>query len=109
MREELQINLEKSELDETIKHYHYVMYSRGENPTVTKQKAPLKLKPDEKLELRIFIDRSIIEIFANKRQCITQCIYPSRQDSKGIELFSKGGAMLIESLQAWDIAPTNQW
>ena len=80
-----------------------------ENPVVTKQVAPFELRPGEKLELRVFIDRSIIEIFANERQCITQCVYPTREDSTGIELFSKGGSMTVVSLQAWDMAPTNQW
>lgn len=109
--EELTIHLEKSSLDTSIKHYYYTMYFRGdrENPVVTKQVAPLKLRSGEKLELRIFIDRSIIEIFANNRQCITQRVYPTREDSTGIEVFSKGGSMTVNSLQAWDIAPTNQW
>ena len=106
---QLTIDLEKSGLDESIKYYQYVMYSRGDNPRVTKQEAPLKLNPDEKLELRIFIDRSIVEVFANKRQCMTQCIYPTRQDSQGVELFVKGGSMLVESFEAWDIAATNHW
>lgn len=105
------IDLEKSSLDESIKHYFFCMFWRHgeENPKVTKQVAPFALKPDEKLELRIFIDRSIIEIFANDRQCITQRIYPIREDSLGVELFSKGGSMTVESLQAWDMAATNPW
>ena len=71
--------------------------------------ASVKLRNGEKLELRIFIDRSILEVFANGRQCITQRIYPTRKDSTGIELFSKGGSMIVESLQAWDMAATNPW
>jgi len=108
---ELTIDLEKSSMDKSIKHYSYTMFwRRGQkNPVVTKQVAPFELKPGEKLELRIFIDRSIIEIFANGRQCITQRIYPTREDSTGIGLFSKGGSMTVESLRAWDMAPTNQW
>jgi len=108
---ELTIDLEKSSLDESIKHYYYTMFwRRGQkNPVVTKQVAPFKLKRGEKLELRIFIDRSIIEIFANDRQCMTQRIYPTREDSTGIGLFSKGGSMTVESLRAWDMAATNPW
>jgi len=108
---QLTVDLEKSSLDESIKHYSYTMFFRAgeENPIVTKQVAPLELGPGENLELRIFIDRSIIEIFANERQCITQRIYPTREDSTGIELFSKGSSMTVKSLQAWDMAPTNQW
>lgn len=105
------IDLEKSSLNKSIKHYYYTMFWRGgqKNPVVTKQVVPFALKPGEKLELRIFIDRSIIEIFVNDRQCITQRVYPTREDSIGIELFSKGGSMTVESLQAWDMAPTNPW
>jgi len=108
---QLTIDFEKSSLDESIKHYYFTMFWRDgeENPVVTKQVAPFELKPGEKLELRIFIDRSIIEIFANGRQCITQRVYPTREDSTGVELFSGGGSMTVERLQAWDMAPTNQW
>jgi sucrose-6-phosphate hydrolase SacC (GH32 family) len=108
---QLTIDFEKSSLDESIKHYYYTMFWRAgeENQVVTQQVAPFELRPGEKLELRIFIDRSIIEIFANGRQCVTQRIYPTREDSTGVELFSKGGSMTVESLQAWDMAPTNQW
>ena len=106
---ELTIDLEKSTLDETMEHYYYTMIFGDENPVVTKQVAPLELEPGEKLELRIFIDRSVIEIFANRRQCVTQYVYPTRDDSTGVVLFSKGGSMKVESIKAWDIAATNQW
>jgi len=110
-KEQLTVDFEKSSLDESIKHYYYTMFWRKgeENPEVTQQVVPFELKSGEKLELRIFIDRSIIEIFVNGRQCITQRIYPTREDSTGIELFSKGGSMTVKSLQAWDMAPTNPW
>ena len=85
------------------------MYFRdeGENPIVTKQVAPFILNKGENMDLRIFIDKSIMEIFINSRQCVTQRIYPTRKDSQGIELFCKGGDITIESLQAWDMAATN--
>ena len=107
----LSVDLERSSLDQSIKHYDHTMFFRPgeEDLVVTNQVAPFELRPDEKLELHVFIDRSIIEIFANKRQCITQCIYPTREDSTGVELFSKGGSMTVNSLQAWDMAPTNPW
>jgi beta-fructofuranosidase len=79
------------------------------NKEVTEQAAPFELRQGEKLELRIFIDRSILEVFANGRQCITQRIYPTRKDSLGVELFSKGGSITVESIKAWDMAATNPW
>jgi sucrose-6-phosphate hydrolase SacC (GH32 family) len=74
---------------------------------VTVQEAPFELRPGELLELRIFLDRSILEVFANGRQCVTQCIYPSRSDSLGVLLFSRGGSLKVRSLNAWDMAPAN--
>ncbi len=107
----IKIDFERSSLDKSIKHYELCMnFMRDKpNPVATEQVAPFELRNSEKLELRIFIDRSILDVFANGRQCITQRIYPTRQDSTGIELFSKAGSMTVKSLQAWDMAATNPW
>ena len=71
------------------------------------QEAPFQVQPGESLKLRIFLDRSVLEVFANGRQCVTQRIYPSRADSKQIRFFCKGGAATVRSLQAWDMASAN--
>lgn len=71
------------------------------------QTAPFELAAGERLELRVFLDRSIIEVYANGRQCVTQRIYPTRSDSQGIVLFSKGGNTIVQSCKAWDMAPAN--
>ncbi len=73
------------------------------------QEAPFALAPRETLRLQIFLDRSILEVFANGRQCITQRIYPSRSDSRGVALFSGGGRTVVKCLEAWDMAATNPW
>ncbi len=69
------------------------------------QIAPLRLSPGEVLDLRVFLDRSIIEVFANGRQCITQRIYPSREDSLGVSLFARGGEAHLMQLDAWRMGP----
>ncbi len=102
----LKIDFSKSSLDD-IKHYEFCMKG-GNNPRMTEQVAPLRLKKGEKLNLRIFIDRSILEVFANG-QCITQRIYPTREDSIGVALFAEGGGVEVERLEAWQMAPTNHW
>ena len=73
------------------------------------QEAPFELKSGETLKLRIFVDRSVIEVFANRRQCLTQRIYPCRRDATGVRLFARGGRARVLSLDAWDVAPTNPW
>jgi beta-fructofuranosidase len=50
--------------------------------------------------LRVFIDKSVVEIFANDRQAITQRVYPTRSESVGIYLFSEGGVMIFTKISA---------
>ena len=76
---------------------------------VKEQAAPFELLPGEPLRLRVFLDRSVLEVYANGRQCITQRIYPSRADSLGVALLSRGGSVKVKSLDAWDISPVNSW
>ena len=52
---------------------------------------PLELRPDEPLQLRVFVDKSVVEVFANGRQAVMRRIYPSRADSLGVAVFSQGG------------------
>ncbi len=67
------------------------------------EQGPLDIDADEALHLRIFIDRSIIEVFANDVQCLTLRVYPSRADSAGVSLFARGGAAQLRSLRAWQM------
>jgi sucrose-6-phosphate hydrolase SacC (GH32 family) len=70
---------------------------------VSVQRAPLALQPREPLKLRVFVDRSVIEVFANDRQCLTQRIYPARRDSLGVSLFNHGGNAHCTAFEAWDL------
>ena len=71
---------------------------------------PLRLAEEgEALELRVFIDRSVIEVFANRRQCLTQRVYPTRADSTAVRLFAVGGAARASVVEAWDMEPVAPW
>ena len=63
----------------------------------------LYLEDREPLRLRVFVDRSIIEVFANKRQCLTVRAYPTREDSSGISLVARGSEAKLVSLRAWQM------
>ena len=67
------------------------------------------LRSLETLKLRIFMDRSVLEIFANGRQCVTQRIYPTRVDSTGIRLFARGGRATARLVEVWDMEPVAIW
>jgi len=96
----IRIDTAKSTLDERY---------RREGGRGTKQEAPFELKPGELLNLRIFLDHSIMEVYVNRRQCVTQRIYPSRKDSQGIALVSLGGRMKVPEFNAWKMHPSNPW
>jgi len=69
------------------------------------QSGPLELATDQPLELDIFVDHSIVEVFANSRQCLTKRIYPSRPDSVGLEVFARGSSATVRSLDVWQMSP----
>jgi beta-fructofuranosidase len=64
---------------------------------------PLPLDNDEDLKLHIFIDRSVIETFANHRACLTQRFYPQREDCLLVGLFASGGSVHVESVDVWEL------
>ena len=70
---------------------------------------PLALAPGESLRLRVFIDRSVVEVFANDRQAVMRRIYPTRADSVGVRLFARGGVAQVKTWRAWAMDATNAW
>jgi sucrose-6-phosphate hydrolase SacC (GH32 family) len=71
----------------------------------TSVEAPLSLKSGEALRLRVFLDKPMLEVFANDRQGITQQVFPSRKDSLGVKVSATGGAATLRWLDAWEMAP----
>jgi beta-fructofuranosidase len=69
------------------------------------QTAPFEVPAGEPLKLRVFLDRSVVEVFVNDgRQTLSQRIYPSRTDSLGVRVFSRGGQAKVNKIEAWDMA-----
>ncbi|MFT7032303.1 MAG: beta-fructofuranosidase [Cyclobacteriaceae bacterium] len=75
---------------------------------VSEQRAPFKLKNGETLKLDVFIDRSIIEVFANGVLCLTQVVYPELEESRNVTIYSKE-KMKVKKVQAWKMAETNAY
>jgi beta-fructofuranosidase len=69
----------------------------------TSPEAPCPLASDGTLRLRVFLDRSVLEVFANERVCFGERIYPSRPDSLGLALFAEGGSAELRALDAWEM------
>jgi len=75
----------------------------------TVEAGPLQLDSAELLRLRVLIDKSVVEVFANDRQAVLRRVYPSHQESLHVKLFSVGGATRVHSMTGWDIMPANSF
>mgnify|MGYP001145374192 CR=1 FL=1 len=71
------------------------------------EEAPLDLKNGEPLVLRIFVDKSIIEVFANDKQAIGRMVYPTLGGT-GISVFSEGGNINAKT-KMWELNPSNPY
>ena len=74
--------------------------------------APVFLTPEENLKMRVFVDKSIVEVFVNNRQCLAVRVYPGRQDSVGVAMRAVGRDVRLVALDAWEMksiySPTDQ-
>ncbi|HEU5012693.1 MAG TPA: glycoside hydrolase family 32 protein [Roseiflexaceae bacterium] len=68
------------------------------------QGGELVLHVGEPLRLHVFLDRSVIEVFANERACLTSRVYPTRADSNGLALVAEGGAARVTTMDVWWMA-----
>jgi beta-fructofuranosidase len=64
---------------------------------------PLELEPGEALTLRVFLDRSVVEVFANRKVCITERIYPEDLNAVQASLFAEGGQAAVKQVDAWQM------
>ncbi len=65
--------------------------------------AEVALEKGEPLILRVFIDKTIVEVFVNGKQCVALRVYPGRQDSVGVSLRAQGRDTVLKSLDAWQM------
>ena len=55
----------------------------------------------ELLELRIFVDRCIVEVFVNGQSACLTRVYPEGPDSVGFSIQARGHSAVCRKLQAW--------
>ena len=108
----LQIDMQKSGINRPVYEEFAMAFASPDpkhNPVNLTEDAPFTLRAGEKVHLRVFLDKSMLEVFANGRQCITQVIYPSLKDAVNIEVFADDAPIKVESLRAWKLFPAMQW
>ena len=65
--------------------------------------APLNVRKKDTIQLRVFVDRSVVEVFANGVQCVAVRVYPGREDSVGVSLRAQGKDARLKSLNAYQM------
>jgi beta-fructofuranosidase len=61
----------------------------------------LELEPGEPLRLRVLLDASVLEVYANDRLCLATRLYPTRADSVLGSVFVEGKSTAV--VQVWEI------
>lgn len=79
--------------------------SQSESVTPGDYEIPFDFSGIDTLRLRVFLDCSIIEVYADDLAVLTARVYPSRPDSTGIALFAEGGPVRVARLDAWQMQP----
>ena len=70
--------------------------------TVDPCECRLVLDDDEPLHLTLYLDNSVIEVYANERISMTSRIYPSRDDAQGLQMVCTGGRATAQ-VTVWQI------
>jgi beta-fructofuranosidase len=68
--------------------------------TVMDARAPLRISGNREMNLRIFIDRSVLEVFANETVCVTKVI-PTLETDTVLKISAGGGDAVVKQLCAW--------
>ena len=65
------------------------------------------LPDDEDVELRIFIDKYLVEVYVNGRQAMVAADM-EWQAANGFDAYTWGAPTTIKTIEIWDLKPTNQ-
>lgn len=78
-------------------------------PKARVESAPMKLAEQEPLKLRVYLDRCLVEVFANDgRLALSRVVYPP-PGAGAIALYARGGKATAKNLRLWDLMPTNPY
>ena len=72
-------------------------------PEHSVQIAPLNFKQGDVVKLRVFLDHSVLEVFADDRRYLSQRIFPAHPHAQNVKLYSCGAPTLFRSLRAWQM------
>lgn len=69
----------------------------------SRHEAPLKIDGTGAVTIRVLLDRSSVEVFANDGRVVITDVILAAADSRGTQLYADGGWAYLRSLQAWKL------
>lgn len=72
------------------------------------ERMPVSLETGELLTLDIYVDHSVIEVYANDRAAICRRVYPKNW-GKGVAVSRRKNGCILEQIQIWEMAPCNSY
>ena len=103
----LSIDSSRSSRDSTVFRAFPMIARDAEKRDFPVQTAPCPLDDDGTLRLAVYLDASIIEVYANDRLALTGRIYPTLAGSLQTRLFADGGPAAFSPVQKWTMAALN--
>ncbi|KAJ5241740.1 uncharacterized protein N7469_000067 [Penicillium citrinum] len=99
----LGVDRSHSSLIKNFTHYTHAGYFKPYEIATNTTAGSKTRSTTESIDLTIFVDGSLIEVYANDRFALTSRIYPSREDSTGILFFKEDGVEVEYSrFEIWD-------
>lgn len=63
--------------------------------------ANVMIENDDPVNIRVFIDKSIVEVFVNDKQYVALRAYPELNSSNSVSVYSRGNDAVLKSFKAW--------
>ena len=68
--------------------------------TLGESVAPVSILPNEPIRMRVFIDKSFVEVFVNDRQAVVASHVPD-DGQRGVSVFCRDGEAVVRSADGW--------
>jgi beta-fructofuranosidase len=60
-------------------------------------------KQGDTVQVHIFLDHSLLEVFANYDECLSTSVFPTLEESEGVSLFARNGSVNVKSLTVYQV------
>jgi beta-fructofuranosidase len=61
------------------------------------------LEPNRKVNIHLFIDGSVVEGFINDKDAFTTRVFPKKENSDEVELFTEGSNLHLLGASVWQL------